>query len=1196
METNPNVRIGEANVWGSNFTNFPVLRQVTRTFGGQEYRIWESPHAMVIDNNDSGGDLDEDGTYGEVWPTLSTKNWEAKMDTHAFKDGPLRVHYIVMDDAGNATKYYQDIYIENNKPQIANINVGTSVFGNLSLVPWSENNPGEYRRNPFNVGISTAGNSIITFTTPYEPGEEYIADRPFRIQGRMLGLRMSIRGGNNAKYYTVSYVEPRANNMPATSMVRGGVYTIVSGGTTDWLLYGAPNNIARTTFVATGPGEGTGTVIDYTYVRTTTPRQITTGSTGLVENDIVFNAADFDHIPDSTGTYHTLWPVPWRTNIHWPQRFFIIKVYDQTVPGAREQDQQAHAVLVGMNVNNVDSTPPVITVAPFGREHVVPTIGNPPVPGNPQAPTRNLVNLNENDNIPATYDQTAHVAYMNNYNKNIVMEGNVRKGYVEYGTGANLTGTANISGKVIFTGTASDNQRISRIFATITGYGSEFEIARWNSDTNRLQAHSSAGFMTNTIAQLASDTSPNEWAFEVTGHLTMDHGHVVDWKFAWDTSSLPAVAANNVNITFRAEDSSGNPSTNSTLNVNIVPYITEVVTELSHAYDPPSAFARSANGWYSVRENEVLIINGFNLGRSSSPVVNPTVRINATPLAAGVNLVNRNRITANIGEASVSGNLDVIVSSIASYNNSSVKTRRYNTEPNNVNNNILTNARKLYIWNTGYVINDNVIMNPFMRMDNSGRRIVSFAEYISIAGGTATTNEGRLQVVLNNTGLNASARTEKGTRSGGDPGTVNRPHEGTATSAPNVVGPTVLYQTGMFLNTTLAVSYGNNEVNWADGREWAVMASNLTSGQSNLQFVFNRIRANNSNAAGTGANANIRMRNLGIDPFRIQIPRVAMMRTGTTTATAGIATFPNRMVVSYFDATHTVTTPTATNGSRPLILHAFSHNGNATWTGAPTDNAADPPAASAVAFSDIGTARSGMYHAVGFLTTGRPVIAWYDSYSTPTRLWFSYGDENGATTTTANYQSRAIQIDLNVGTHVDLAVDSDNNVHLAYVHALNGGLYYAMIPFNGATPGTIVRNRVDTFLFTGQKLMINVRAGKPYISYFHNAFNETRNSIKVAWLKGTTPVNQTSTVVGTGGTVGNFFTGHWEVMTVPAENIPLSSEFVCNGVPTSGTFVRPNGSTLRDYTAIGTSIFVSYMTNRWYEGAVLKANIPALVY
>ena len=69
----------------------------------------------------------------------------------------------------------------------------------------------------------------------------------------------------NAGLNTVTFASP-PGVVAATSMAADNTYTILSVGTTDFTLIGAPNNNVGTTFVATGVGTGTGTVLFSTIV------------------------------------------------------------------------------------------------------------------------------------------------------------------------------------------------------------------------------------------------------------------------------------------------------------------------------------------------------------------------------------------------------------------------------------------------------------------------------------------------------------------------------------------------------------------------------------------------------------------------------------------------------------------------------------------------------------------------------------------------------------------------------------------------------------------------------------------------------------------------------------------------------------------------------------------------------------------
>ena len=85
------------------------------------------------------------------------------------------------------------------------------------------------------------------------------------------------------------------------------------------------------------------------------------------------------------------------------------------------------------------------------------------------------------------------------------------------------------------------------------------------------------------------------------------------------------------------------------------------------------------------------------------------------------------------------------------------------------------------------------------------------------------------------------------------------------------------------------------------------------------------------------------------------------------------------------------------------------------------------------------------------------------------------------------------------------------------------------------------------------------------VHYYNASATQTPNSIKVAWQ------NDVPTLRN--GAVSDKFTGAWEAMTIPTQNIP-SDATVCGGIPTTGTY--------------GNKIILGYMSDKGYEKAVLK--------
>jgi len=913
-----------------SFQNFPLLEQIEKP--GHPYfdKVWESPHAMVIDRQELGNDidLDDDGTHGEVWNGIADKEWLARMDTTLFKDGPLMVHYIIMDKAGNATHYEKEIFIENKKPLITFINLGTDIDGDEIISPWiSEANPGEFMRTKEPIGTTTRGNSKLSF------------DPAFRIRNNMFRIMIETdpNRGNGEKFYRVSYVQP-GTRISAASMERGKVYTIETPGTTDWQKYGALNNTVNTTFVASGRGDGNGFVIPYTEgeVFQKASFGMVGGNPVHAVNNITFIPSFFEPkggaIAESNKTGGVI-------TVH-NQRLFIIRVYDSTIPGAPENEQLAHAVLVALDIDNIDTVPPNINAAPFGEEYVPSTTII-------ESPNKSLVPVGQNY-----------------YNKNIVTVGAQRKGYVEYA--ADSGGNANISGKVIFMGSADDDQRITRITAKIDGYkdSEEFDIARWNTATKRMDPHDGANFILDaatyvnrSISMVAEDTA--EWGFEsVSEYLTLNYGHDFNWRFAWDSSLVYGMTANDVNVTFKVFDAGGKAN-ESTITVNIVPYISEVVTGLSNAYGAiPSAFARSANGWYPVRENEVITIRGFNLGVNGTTTA---VSINGTPLtynaatsantptSGNFRVDSKTQISANVGTSAASGALVVSVGAgpatrVNSLNNRNNVNAHYNREPNDLNNNILTDDRYLYVWNTGYLNNQRVMQSPFMRMHNNAAWTLIY--------GSSSSNPGYLYVAQNS----------------------NTPVQ-------------IQQDTNRYLNTTLAI----------DGAgDWYAGASNQTAGADRTFSIY----ARGTTSGGNNANGSSHRRLLVLDndANRVRTPRIAVQNTNNnSTATDANAT---RVFTSFYDS--------AKNDNAVFFKYGLVGGSLSTTAGFGGDFPADGIAGASSStgtvnvFGSVQTVannstdhKGSMYMAVGALDNGRPVIAWFDGINR--NLVFSYGGNNAGT-------------------------------------------------------------------------------------------------------------------------------------------------------------------------------------------------------
>ena len=148
-----------------------------------------------------------------------------------------------------------------------------------------------------------------------------------------------------------------------------------------------------------------------------------------------------------------------------------------------------------------------------------------------------------------------------------------------------------------------------------------------------------------------------------------------------------------------------------TYRMDVVPYITEIKTELSSGNSRwPTVLSRSALGVYPVRRGTTespssITIEGFNLNGASTGV-----SIGGASITTGITGTSTKGVTVPIGTGTSSGVVEVSVGAVTSLNNKTAKTVttgsgqnavtrvvEYNTEPNGQNNDNLTDWRELKI-------------------------------------------------------------------------------------------------------------------------------------------------------------------------------------------------------------------------------------------------------------------------------------------------------------------------------------------------------------------------------------------------------------------------------------------------------------------------------------------------------------------
>ena len=582
--------------------------------------------------------------------------------------------------------------------------------------------------------------------------------------------------------------------------------------------------------------------------------------------------------------------------------------------------------------------------------------------------------------------------------------------------------------------------------------------------------------------------------------------------------------------------------------VNSVPYIREIVTGLTSADSSyKGSFSRASTGEYPVRAGETIQVKGFNLAGGE-------VFLGSTSLGTNLNSVS-------VASSHTSGELSVKVGSIESINNKVDVSKPYNIEANNMNNDVLTANRKLFVWTMEPIINNNAMESPQFVMDKGSNYYLVYGNLRSIGSGVSAM---RLSTKITKNGIATTSDTWEHCYS-------------------------------KFQNTMIGYDSNGNPYLGATDTDRATGISTGFSfcfqqplDSSNYNLGKNKTRLENCENQLTNV----------YDVNRVRIPKIAVRGGGTTADPAKIALvyFDSNMkddaAIKFRYGTVTGTesnTPTLTD-SRTAITGGISYNvGN---DGDGSDPVMTPPtkySGSAKGYEVIAdtasstTYKSGLYAAVGLTSTNRTVAVWYDA--TNSRLVYSYRDMGtsytapgaGGDRKTTEWQNNAVEIDGGAPLYVDLVIDEENGLHIGYYSSSHGGVKYAYLAPEKVT-GTATANdfkiaTVDTYMNPGTFLKMGVRKEGskqvPYISYYHNGFYGSKNAARIAWLKD--GLVKTDAAIKN-GVVNNKFTGDWVVMTVPASN-GIQQYTICQGVPLTGTYAN--------------KVIAAYFTNKNYEMAVL---------
>ena len=735
--------------------------------------------------------------------------------------------------------------------------------------------------------------------------------------------------------------------------------------------------------------------------------------------------------------------------------------------------------------------------------------------------------------------------YWNSSSINSLYEGKVSNGHIELSkdlpsgkfnqTEGEYDKDPKVSGKIVLEGIAHDNAMLGSIILNIGGV--EKTITSYSGDwipaTDLPTGVSGVKTEQATFDELkASGIFPDcPTGTDKVPFNSQEYGHVVKWSAVLDTASaFGAVAATDKTIIAKAKDR-GSPNESGTYSnplpsetsdaqtggtdgaaaytnryrMDAVPYITKIGTRLDSAYSAnTSVFNRSATGAYPVMRGETgFKLYGFNLNGAST-----TVKFNGTSVGTVTAGTTSDYVTFKVPATAKSGEIEVTVGTVSSLNNKNSETAEYNLEPNNINNNILNDNRRVYVWGMNDVLSGvKTVRYPTFRIGKNSNQTYAFV-YDHDGKTVRYFKEGNTNVTILDSSFSQWYATACAVDSAGHiyASAQNGDSGGSGNISYNGYYPN--YKFYALADTQSGTSYTSTEGAYSQGGNNVALESCIAS-DGNFYAE------------------------------RIQNPKIATLGSNATKMyTVYYDSALSRLVFRYGEASNGVTFSTASgNGIVGLSKYYKTSSANAR------------------VIDD--SANVGEYAAVGVIPTGvtgagTAVVCW----NTDNKLKFKYN-----TNPANNTWSSEITIDSDyAGEYCDLAVDAAGGIHIAYYRAGNK-LKYAYLSSYTDTVADVCM--VDSYLSVGENISIETSSKTisytegettktryvPYISYYSNAIGMA----KVAWpVKLGTNNSATNTFVD--GVANDQFTGTWEVQALPTSiNTKLLNYTIGVGEKSNGT-------------------------------------------
>lgn len=142
VKNNKNVRVGGLVKIGGLYRKISAVdyasgKVMFDSACAQDYTEAEFVYGMVIDNSGESLNYDNsiknddgDGMVESFAKSGSNYTWDASVDSTNIPDGPIEIHVVVFDKAGNSSHGYVKTSVSNNAPRIARVRLATDLNSN----------------------------------------------------------------------------------------------------------------------------------------------------------------------------------------------------------------------------------------------------------------------------------------------------------------------------------------------------------------------------------------------------------------------------------------------------------------------------------------------------------------------------------------------------------------------------------------------------------------------------------------------------------------------------------------------------------------------------------------------------------------------------------------------------------------------------------------------------------------------------------------------------------------------------------------------------------------------------------------------------------------------------------------------------------------------------------------------------------